>query len=297
MDGNGAGDASGLVTARLETDQVSETVLLHRPLWLEGATFWTVTHSVRHWSMHHDTFTASLVTGETSAMRAKWHSRGEERAVGPGSVQLMNPGETHRTTAVSGPASFFVLWWTPEAMQQAAREAGAVGGVHFTRPQLDGSPVSQALGRLHDSIQLGAERLQVEHCYLEGLASLLKHACDAGGAIPRPRRGHPRLRRALELMHDLFAQSISLDDLAREAELSKFHLARCFRENTGLAPHQYQKLLRLQAARRLIEQGVTVQDAALRSGFADSPHLARTFRTWLGVSPSQWSRATQLASP
>jgi AraC-like DNA-binding protein len=44
--------------------------------------------------------------------------------------------------------------------------------------------------------------------------------------------------------------------------LSKFHLARCFRECTGLAPHQYQKLLRLQAARRLLETGQTVRSAA-----------------------------------
>ncbi|HEX9622050.1 MAG TPA: helix-turn-helix transcriptional regulator, partial [Polyangiaceae bacterium] len=81
------------------------------------------------------------------------------------------------------------------------------------------------------------------------------------------------------------------DDLAREARLSKFHLARCFREFTGLAPHQYQKLQRAQAARRFLERGASVQAAAEQAGFADGPHLTRTFREWLGVSPGAWARA------
>src|SRR6188768_2858103 len=87
MDGNS--DSRFLVTTRLETDQPLESVRLQRPLWLEGVTFWTVGHSVRHWAMHHDTFTASLVMGPRASVRAKWHSRGEERSVGPGCVQLM----------------------------------------------------------------------------------------------------------------------------------------------------------------------------------------------------------------
>ena len=105
MDGNS--ESRFLLTTELETDQPRQIVRLQRPLWLEGVTFWTVADSVRHWAMHHDTFTASLFTGPGPSARATWHSRGETRVVAPGGVQLMTPGETHRTTAVSEPASFF----------------------------------------------------------------------------------------------------------------------------------------------------------------------------------------------
>ncbi|HEY0466868.1 MAG TPA: helix-turn-helix domain-containing protein, partial [Polyangiaceae bacterium] len=59
-----------------------------------------------------------------------------------------------------------------------------------------------------------------------------------------------------------------------------------------VAPHKYQKLLRLQSARRLIERGLCVREAAAASGFADEAHLSRSFRDWLGVSPGTWRRAS-----
>ncbi|MES1183240.1 MAG: AraC family transcriptional regulator [Myxococcales bacterium] len=287
----GDSDSRFLVTAKLETDQPRETVRLQRPLWLEGVTFWTVADSVRHWAMHHDTFTASLFTGPRPSARATWHSRGEARVVAPGGVQLMAPGETHRTTAVSEPASFFVLWWTPEAMKVAARELGVSAPVQFTHAQLELPSVTAALRGLHDAVNVGESRLEIEHFYVESTAQLLRHAGPRELLPPRAGRHHPSVRRAKEFLHDSFAANVSLDDLARATNLSKFHLARCFRECTGMAPHQYQKLLRLQAARRLLEIGETVRSAASTAGFADASHLTRAFREWLGVSPGQWALA------
>src|SRR5688572_27848746 len=107
-----------LATATLDTDQPEECVQMHSPTWLPGTSFWTVQRSLRHWAMVHDTYTASFVLGPSPGMRATWQSRGVERMVAPGCLQLMNPGEAHRTTMVSEPASFFVLWWSSEVMDQ-----------------------------------------------------------------------------------------------------------------------------------------------------------------------------------
>lgn len=279
-------------SVRLETDQPQETVRVQRAPWLEGVAFWSVSGSQRHWTMHHDTFTAALVLGPQPTLRAKWCSRGEERTAQRGSLQLMTPGESHRTTAVSEPASFFVLWWTPAAMDLAAEclSLGS-GSIHFKQPQLDRPDVTAAFERLHRAVNGPASRLELDDCYVDCTVCLLELAGERAPRRPRFGRSHPSVRRALDMLHDDFAQNVSLDDLSRETRLSKFHLARCFREATGLAPHQYQKLLRLQAGRRLLEAGDSVGSAALRSGFADAAHFARAFRTWLGVSPSQWASA------
>lgn len=276
----------------LETDQPREVVQLQRPSWLPGVTFWTVTGSERHWTMHHDTFTASLVLGPEPDLRATWWSRGEERVVRPGCVQLMVPGETHRTTAVTAPASFFVLWWSPETMERSAQELGlGAGRVHFTHAQLERPDVASALGRLHDAVNRGASCLEIDQYHVEATALVIEHAAERTPLRPRLGRHHPSVKRAVEMLNGVFAETVSLDDLAREARVSKFHLARCFRDTVGMAPHQYQKLLRLQAGRRLLESGDSVRSAAERSGFADAAHFARAFRVWLGVSPSQWAGA------
>ena len=47
----------------------------------------------------------------------------------------MEPGEAHKTTSVSEPASFFVtffvIWWHPEVLLQAAESLGVKGAVHL----------------------------------------------------------------------------------------------------------------------------------------------------------------------
>jgi AraC-like DNA-binding protein len=290
----GGGERRFVIEARLETDQPLESVYLQRPTWIDGVTFWTVTNSARRWAMHHDTFTASLFMGPNPAARAKWCSRGEERCIQPGEIQLMSPGETHRTTAVSEPASFFVVWWEPGALREAARELGSgADAAHFAEAQLAVPDVANAMLRLHRAVNEKANPLELDECYVEATQLVLEHAC--GASRSRLARHHPSVRRAKELLHESFAGNVSLDDLAKATRLSKFHLARCFREYTGMAPHQYQKLLRLQAARRLLETGETVRSAASRSGFADASHLTRAFRDWLGVAPGQWAVAHGVA--
>lgn len=281
-----------LESSVLDTDQPREVVRLQRPSWLEGVTFWSVTDSTRLWTMHHDTFTACVPLGPWPALQATWSSRGAERVAVPGCVQLMEPGETHRTLSVNTPATFFVCWWTPKVMEQAAEGLGQRGGsLHFKIPQLEGSRAASALTRLHASVNRGASPLEIDQHHVEATELLLEHAAERPLIRPRWGRHHPSVRRALEVLHASFASSISLDELARESRISKFHLARCFRETTGMAPHQYQKLLRLQAGRRLLEAGDSVRVAAERTGFADAPHFTRAFRTWLGISPSKWASA------
>lgn len=289
---NNSAQAKALSTTALVTDQPAETVHVHRPSWLDGVTFWSVAGSVRLWTMHHDTFTACAPLGPRPQLRARWSSRGQERVARPGCVQLMEPGEAHRTLSVSDPASFFVCWWTPAAMERAAQAFSLRGGsVHFRLSQLEQSQSSAALSRLHSAIRAGATTLELDQHLADCTEALLAEAGETPLIRPRLSNHHPSVRRSLDVLHASFTESLSLDDLAQESGLSKFHLARCFRDTMGMAPHQYQKLLRLQFGRRLLETGGSVRDAALRSGFADAAHFTRAFRSWLGIAPSKWASA------
>lgn len=279
---------SSLLRARLTTDIPEEVVeLTHAPA-LPGAQFWRVEGSQRHWSMLHDTFTACLVQGP-GPLAARWVSRGEERSIARGQVQLMEPGEVHRTTHVSEPAAFFVVWWSPELMLEVGRELGARGSIHFGSPQSSSPELARALARLAEAVNEEPDAFALESAFAAATDRLL--ALGVAPAAQRQRR-HPSVRRAVEYLHDAFDDTVTLDELARETRLSKFHFARSFRATTGVAPHQYQSLLRLQAARRHLERGVSVEESAALAGFADGPHLTRKFRRWVGVAPGAWSRAS-----
>ena len=128
--------------------QSAEVVRIQQLPALPGVDFWSVQNSERLWAMIHETFTVCFVLGPNGAPRGRWRSRGKERIVSAGCVQLMEPGEAHRTTAVFEPASFFVTWWKPEVLQAAALELGLSSTIHWKAAQLESGPVSQSLSVL-----------------------------------------------------------------------------------------------------------------------------------------------------
>ena len=78
---------------------------------------------------------------------------------------------------------------------------------------------------------------------------------------------------------------VTLDALARELGTHPSHLVRVFRRDYGLPPHRYVVGRRLDRARRLLLEGMTVADVAAATGFHDQSHLTRHFRALLGTTP------------
>jgi AraC-like DNA-binding protein len=91
------------------------------------------------------------------------------------------------------------------------------------------------------------------------------------------------------------AESVSLDELASVAGLSKFYLLRAFSRAHGFTPHAYQMHLRVARAWRLIVDGYPLTRATYDAGFADQSHLTRQFAATFGVTPARYAR--QLARP
>ncbi len=81
---------------------------------------------------------------------------------------------------------------------------------------------------------------------------------------------------------------LSLDTLAREFYISKYHLSRQFKENVGFTLHQYVLKKRLMNARALLQEGGTVNDSFIRSGFNDYSNFSRSFKGEFGYSPKQY---------
>jgi AraC-like DNA-binding protein len=93
--------------------------------------------------------------------------------------------------------------------------------------------------------------------------------------------------RAIHFISNNYKTSFSLDTLAEQSFLSKFHLIRVFKNKTGLTPYTYQIQLRLNEARRMIFQKKSMTDIAYELGFADQAHFTNTFKKYSnGANPS-----------
>lgn len=81
-------------------------------------------------------------------------------------------------------------------------------------------------------------------------------------------------------------EDLSVEALARKYYLSKYHLMRKFKAETGYTLHSYIVNRRLLMARNLIADGTPILKAAQMSGFADYTTFSRAYKKEFGAPPS-----------
>jgi len=242
-------------------------------------------------------FSASLMLGPDGAGSGRVSTRGVEQIFRSGDILLAEADEVQKITPTDRPSASFTIYWGRSALEQAARDNGLQGPLQWTVTRLSSAGLSSQFADLQRLLQAGAEADLIVQAYRALTGSLLQAANGGGTRAVKRGAAHPGVRRAERRVRASFAESLSLDDLASELQMSKCHLARCFERALGVPPHRYRRLLRLQTARRLLEAGFSVGEAASETGFADAPHLTRAFREWLGVSPAAWGSAWRASDP
>jgi AraC-like DNA-binding protein len=98
-----------------------------------------------------------------------------------------------------------------------------------------------------------------------------------------------QLSRAVQLLHQQYAEPLSTPQLAAIAGLSRSQFERVFHRLFGTSPMDYLLRVRVNAACRLLEN--TEQkctDIALQCGFYDHSHFSRIFQRIMGIPPQSY---------
>jgi AraC family transcriptional regulator len=213
----------------------------------------------------------------------------------PGSAWFCPAGEafTHRVPVRCGFAAVSIDPIYLERLIGAERGEATAGGAAGTLRRVYGVRTPQ-IEHLVRALVAEADRgnpsgLPFVEALVTGLSlQIVHHAAVSAPRAARVRGGlSPMVRkRVLELIDARLDQRLSIEELAREADLSPSHFMRAFKQAVGRPTHQHILLRRLDRARRLLEQpGVSLSDVALRSGFSDQAHFTRLFKRQFGVTP------------
>lgn len=104
-----------------------------------------------------------------------------------------------------------------------------------------------------------------------------------------------RVRRALTYAKENLRNPLTVEELAEAANLSPRQFSRVFREETGQSPAKAVEMLRLEAARVMLEEGRHPMDTVARdTGFADRDRMRRAFLRAYGQPPASLRRSLKL---
>lgn len=235
-----------------------------------------------------------------SSGRARCVRGGEAQVIDaqPGTV-VVQPAGMPITWQIETRLSFAVLQLDPAFFLEVAQSVSgkAASGIELLATERDSDPgLSNIVGVLCRELvnpqpggQLYAEALS------RILAVHLLRNYTRGGAVEQARAPEEAdapmpaaVARAIRYLQKHLTEEVALDDLARAAYCSPFHLSRLFKQATGMTPWQYLIQLRVNHARHLVTAGAgerSLADVARAAGFADQSHLTRHMKRLLGVTP------------
>jgi AraC-like DNA-binding protein len=170
------------------------------------------------------------------------------------------------------------------AAEPPGADPGGLAGARMSPELIDA--VTRWVGLLDHPADIGplAGRIESEILYrlLGGpLAPLLRQFALADSHVTQ-------VRRAAGWIREQYARPLSIDAIAARAHMSPATLHRHFKRATGMSPLQYQKVLRLQEARRLLIAGeLTAAVVGETVGYASATQFSREYRRAYGAPPAQ----------
>ncbi|MCI9423230.1 helix-turn-helix domain-containing protein [Lachnospiraceae bacterium WCA-9-b2] len=234
----------------------------------------------------HNYYVIGFIESGTHCLSCK----NKEYTVGQGNILLFNPNDNHSCVQCDGEAfDYRGLNISKETMLSLVEEVtGQRELLGFSENVIKNDELNIYLHSLHQSIMEGSKEFEKEEMLLLLISLLIEqYGQPYEGCIPECRE---EIERTCVFMSAHFAEHISLENLCKCSGLSKSTLLRAFTRSKGVTPYRYLQIVRIDKAKEMLEQGVPLVDAAIRTGFSDQSHFSNFFHMFIGLSPAAYRR-------
>lgn len=213
---------------------------------------------------------------------------GREYTAAAGDILLFNPLDNHSCFGADGDTlTYGAFNIGPGVMEKLAAElVKARGPTRFSENLIRDGDLFFSLKKLHKYIFNGSDGFEKEELFLLTFSQLIGEYSQTAENTASDSCGE--IEEACLYMAENFSERISLETLCKITSLSRASLVRAFAREKGISPYRYLENIRLNASKRLLEQGVSPLDAALRTGFSDQSHFTNFFKAYIGLTPKQY---------
>ena len=246
----------------------------------------------REFSYHYHDFHKVIVF---LSGKAAYHIEGKSYYLKPWDILLVNRHAIHKPEIdFSVPYERFVLWIRDDiAATDLLRCFQKAIDRSFNLIRLDSGTqekLKQLLYELEDALKdekfgsdlLGTALFTQFMVYVNRIFLEKQYIYDT-----RSYSSDSQVEELLRYINHNLTEDLSIETLARKYYLSKYHMMRKFKDETGYTIHNYIINKRLLLARTKIAEGIPVLKAAQLSGFSDYTTFSRAYKKQFGTAPSQ----------
>ena len=214
----------------------------------------------------------------------------------PGDLLFINPMELHRPMAdADNPiCERFILWVNKEYLESfctpQVRLSRCFDHSHCIRPAASeravltarmGELVAECYGK-----DFGSD-VSAQGIFLQ-LMVQLNRLTHRGEGEQEGEQLSDLVQRAMNYISEHISAPLSLEEIAGELFVSKYHLSHAFTREVGVSVYRYIMLRRLMMARQQLSAGVAAAEVAASCGFSDYTSFYRAFKSEYGVSPREF---------
>jgi len=233
-----------------------------------------------------------LVSGQGS-----YYVEGQRYSLIPGDIVLIGSRSVHKPELEAGvPYERIIIYISPDYLQQISAEDADLLSVfdgkrgHVLRPvesrrrKLFG--IAAALEENLSKPGFGQEILS--RCELARLVVEIGRSFrDKRSDLPSPiLPGNKRILEIMEYLDGNLSEDIDMDALAERFYISKYHMMRLFRRETGETVYGYLTQKRLLRSRQLMDGGMSATQACYACGFHSYSSFTRAYGKYFGTTPT-----------
>ena len=131
----------------------------------------------------------------------------------------------------------------------------------------------------------------LQECYLKELLLLLcRYSQNYSVVEEKVYKNDDMIESIMDYIDQHYMEPLSLDLIAQEFFMNKYHLMRKFKKHTRMTIMDYCKKRRLIIARNYLMEGVRIQDIYKLSGFDDYSNFFRSFKATYQMSPREYKK-------
>ncbi len=225
----------------------------------------------------------------------------------PGDMLLISPRELHQICIRPGMSAYerYVLWVDPQLLRKLSTPSSDLtrnldpegpnqGNLLRMRPEDHDRllQIFQQLWQECESDSYGSDLLR-ESLLTQLLVTINRLADHQGSKYEEATQSSKAISQVVDYINRHYSEPLSLDLLAEQVYVSKYHLSHEFNRQVGTSVYRYIQKKRLLIARQLLAQGARPNEVYSLCGFGDYAGFYRAFKGEYGVSPREYARTTR----